>query len=68
MSPQMLKPRFSSNLPKLADFEEKRFGILEPLWQSPWVKLTHWTPVLPSYKNQSLDLLNWFLYEGNTGT
>ena len=27
-------------------------------------------PVLPSYKNQSLDLLrksiDWFLYEGNT--
>ena len=29
-------------------------------------------PVLPSYRNQSIDLLHksiyWFLYEGNTGT
>ena len=28
-------------------------------------------PVLPSYKNQSVDLhsksMDWFLYEGNTG-
>ena len=28
-------------------------------------------PVLPSYRNQSIDLLrktiDWFLYEGNTG-
>ena len=29
-------------------------------------------PVLPSYRNQSIDLhsksIDWFLYEGNTGT
>ena len=29
-------------------------------------------PVLPSYRNQLIDLLykliDWFLYEGNTGT
>ena len=29
-------------------------------------------PVLPAYRNQSIDLLyksiDWFLYEGNTGT
>ena len=29
-------------------------------------------PVLPSYRNQSFDLhskpIDWFLYEGNTGT
>ena len=34
--------------------------------------LTHQVPVLPSYRNQSIDLLcesiDWFLYEGNTGT
>ena len=33
--------------------------------------LTHYMPVLPSYRNQSIDLLwkstDWFLYEGNTG-
>ena len=23
--------------------------------------------VLPSYRNQSVDLLDWFLYEGNIG-
>ena len=36
------------------------------------VYLTHYVPVLPSYRNQSIDLLcksiDWFLYEGNTGT
>ena len=35
-------------------------------------KLTHEVQVLPSYRNQSIDLLcksiDWFLYEGNTGT
>ena len=34
--------------------------------------LTHYVPLLPSYRNQSIDLLcksiDWFLYEGNTGT
>ena len=34
-------------------------------------KLTHYMPVLPSYRNQSIDLMwksiDWFLYEGNTG-
>ena len=34
--------------------------------------LTHSVPVLPSYRNESIDLLcksiDWFLYEGNTGT
>ena len=34
--------------------------------------LTHLVPVLPSYRNQSIDLhsksIDWFLYEGNTGT
>ena len=34
--------------------------------------LMHSVPVLPSYKNQSIDLhsksVDWFLYEGNTGT
>ena len=34
--------------------------------------LTHQVPVLPSYKNQSIDLpcksVDWFQYEGNTGT
>ena len=33
--------------------------------------LTHQTPVLPSYRNQSIDLrsksVDWFLYENNTG-
>ena len=33
--------------------------------------LTHEIPALPSYRNQSFDLLckliDWFLYEGNTG-
>ena len=33
--------------------------------------LTHYVPVLPSYRNQSIDLLcksiDWFLYEGSTG-
>ena len=33
--------------------------------------LTHYMPVLPSYRNQSIDLhsksIDWFLYEGNTG-
>ena len=32
----------------------------------------HEVPVLPSYRNQSIDLIrksiDWFLYEGNTGT
>ena len=35
------------------------------------VSLTHLMPVLPSYRNQSIDLqsksIDWFLYEGNTG-
>ena len=41
---------------------------------SLWVpkSLTHEVPVLPSYRSQSIDLLcksiDWFLYEGNTGT
>ena len=34
--------------------------------------LTHEVPVLPSYRNQLIDLhsksIDWFLYEGNTGT
>ena len=34
--------------------------------------LSHKVPVLPSYRNQLIDLLwksiDWFLYEGNTGT
>ena len=34
--------------------------------------LTHYVLVLPSYRNQSIDLLcksiDWFLYQGNTGT
>ena len=34
--------------------------------------LTHQVLVLPSYRNQSIDLqsksIDWFLYEGNTGT
>ena len=34
--------------------------------------LTHSVPVLPSYRNQSIDLLrksiDWFLYKGNTDT
>ena len=34
--------------------------------------LTHKVPVLPSTRNQSIDLQSkssdWFLYEGNTGT
>ena len=34
--------------------------------------LTHQVPVLPSYRNQSIELhsklIDWFLYEGNTGT
>ena len=34
--------------------------------------LTHQVPVLPSYRNQSIDLhsksIYWFLYEGNTGS
>ena len=34
--------------------------------------LTHSVPVMPSYRNQLIDLLcisiDWFLYEGNTGT
>ena len=34
--------------------------------------LTHKVSVLPSYRNQSIDLhsksIDWFLYEGNTGT
>ena len=33
--------------------------------------LTHWLPVLPSYRNQLIDLhsksVDWFLYEDNTG-
>ena len=36
------------------------------------MRLTHYMPVLPSYRSQSIDLLcksiDWFLYEGNTGT
>ena len=36
------------------------------------IALTHEVPVLHSYRNQSIDLLcktiDWFLYEGNTGT
>ena len=36
------------------------------------IYLTHKVPVLPSYRNQSLDLLcksiDWFRYAGNTGT
>ena len=34
--------------------------------------LTHSVSVLPSYRNQSIDLMcksvDWFLYEGNAGT
>ena len=34
--------------------------------------LTHEVPVFPSYRNQQIDLycksIDWFLYEGNTGT
>ena len=34
-------------------------------------RLSHKMPVLPSYRNQSIDLhsksIEWFLYEGNTG-
>ena len=36
------------------------------------ITLTHSVPLLPSYRNQSIDVLcksiDWFLYEGNTGT
>ena len=36
-----------------------------------YLALTHEIPVLPSYRNQSIDLhsksIDWFLYEGNTG-
>ena len=38
------------------------------LWR---ISLTHQMPVLPSYRNQSIDLhrksIDWFLYEGNSG-
>ena len=34
--------------------------------------LTHQVPVLPPYRNQSINLhsksIDWFLHEGNTGT
>ena len=37
-----------------------------------FTQLTHEVPVLPSYRNQSIDLhsksVDCFLYEGNTGT
>ena len=37
-----------------------------------FLNLTHYVPVLPSYINQSIDsdnkYIDWFLYEGNTGT
>ena len=36
------------------------------------LNVIHLVPVLPSYRNQSIDLLSksidWFLYEGNTST
>ena len=36
------------------------------------MKLTYQVPVLPPYRNQSIDLLcksiDWFLHEGNTDT
>ena len=36
------------------------------------IRLTHLVLVLPSYRNQSTDLLcksvDWFLYESNTGS
>ena len=41
-------------------------------WALSKHQLTHYVSVLPSYRNQSIDLLcksiDWFLYEGNTGT
>ena len=45
--------------------------IIVPLfWKT--IKLTHYVPVLPSYRNQSIDLhsksIHWFLYEGNNST
>ena len=46
--------------------------ILVALGSIFFIKLTHQVPVLPSYRNQSIDvpskLIDWFLYEGNTGT
>ena len=41
-------------------------------WSSLWKQLTHYRLVVPSYRNQSIDLHNkligWFLYESKTGS
>ena len=40
-------------------------------WIFEQLLLTHWTPKLPLYQNQSIDLqsksIDWFLYDGNFG-
>ena len=49
-------------------------GLFAQFWKKQYAfnMLTHEVPVLPSYRNQSIDLysksIDWFLYEGNTGT
>ena len=55
---------FSLDIITLQDFHLKCLN---------WILfLTHWMPVLPSYRNKSINLhrksVDWFLYEGNTGT
>ena len=56
-------------------YEKYNFDIFSEILRdrsqiSPLI-LTHEMPVLPSYRNQPIDLLcksiDWFLYEGNIG-
>ena len=48
--------------------EQSQFGCKYLILDT--ASLTHQVPVLPSYRNQSIDLLcksmDWFLYKGNT--
>ena len=56
---------------KLMTLLRKTF-LFSILWEIRVESLTNYVPVLPSYRNQGIDLhrksIDWFLYEGNTGT
>ena len=47
----------------------KRCNVIKEI--TDLLLLTHETPKLPSYRNQSIDLpcksIGWFLYDGNFG-
>ena len=57
----------------LGHFGKEGFFMIEKrnIWKRWWLGLAYFNPMLPLYRNHSIDLLHksvdWFLYNDNTG-